>query len=321
MIKIIVNPTAGGGRAVDHASTVARACADAGMSVHVHVASNRDDTVRTAMETAPRGLVIACGGDGTVHDCLQGVMRADLASPRLAILPVGTGNDIDRGLRLTIAEADSTDTDTDSQDKGHDQGQSIGSSSEVFAGAVADERYRPVDVGSVQCGDGEPHYFLGVLSCGFDSDVNERANAMPSRVGKARYLLGVARELPTFRPRWYSIDSDGDDRSMAGMVLAIGNGPAYGSGMLVCPAADMADGLLDVTLVTNAPKRTFVSVLPRVYSGRHIDHPSVTSWTAERLRIDAPDSIVYADGERIGPLPAAVAVSHRALEVLDVYHA
>ncbi|MCP4742364.1 MAG: diacylglycerol kinase family lipid kinase [Actinomycetales bacterium] len=315
MIKIIVNPTAGGGRAVDHASTVARACADAGMSVHVHVASNRDDTVRTAMETAPRGLVIACGGDGTVHDCLQGVIRADVATPRLAILPVGTGNDIDRGLRLTIPEANVTAADAEGQ------GQTLEKSSEVFAGAVADERYRAVDVGSVQCGDGEPHYFLGVLSCGFDSDVNERANAMPSRVGKARYLLGVARELPTFRPRWYSIDSDGDDRSMAGMVLAIGNGPAYGSGMLVCPAADMADGLLDVTLVTNAPKRTFVSVLPRVYSGRHIDHPSVTSWTAARLRIDAPDSIVYADGERIGPLPAIVAISHRALEVLDVYHA
>lgn len=315
MIKIIVNPTAGGGRAVDHASTLARACADAGMAVHVHVASNRDDTVRTAMETASRGLVIACGGDGTVHDCLQGVMRADVASPRLAIWPVGTGNDIDRGLHLTNAGTDSTDADAQGQPE------TLVSPSEVFADAVADERYRAVDVGSVQCGDGEPHYFLGVLSCGFDSDVNERANAMPSRVGKARYLLGVARELPTFRPRWYSIDSDGDDCSMAGMVLAIGNGPAYGSGMLVCPAADMADGLLDVTLVTNAPKRTFVSVLPRVYSGRHIDHPSVTSWTAERLRIDAPDSIVYADGERIGPLPATVALSHRALEVLDVYHA
>ncbi len=101
MIKIIVNPTAGGGSAVDHASTLARACADAGISVHVHVAANRDDSVRTAMETAPRGLVVACGGDGTVHDCLQGVMRAESTSPRIAIWPVGTGNDIDRGLRLT----------------------------------------------------------------------------------------------------------------------------------------------------------------------------------------------------------------------------
>ena len=160
MIKIIVNPTAGGGRAVDHASTLARACADAGMSVHVHVASNRDDTVRTAMETASRGLVIACGGDGTVHDCLQGVMRADVASPRLAIWPVGTGNDIDRGLHLTNAGTDSTDADAQGQPE------TLVSPSEVFADAVADERYRAVDVGSVQCGDGEPIISLGFSRAG-----------------------------------------------------------------------------------------------------------------------------------------------------------
>ena len=319
MIKIVVNPTAGGGSAVDHASTLARACADAGMSVHVHVAANRVDTVRTAMETAPRGLVVACGGDGTVHDCLQGAMRAEEIIPRIAIWPVGTGNDIDRGLRVTRTGAPAEPTATAGESPAHSE--ALAPSIDSFINAVTDQCFRPIDVGSVQCGDSELHYFLGVLSCGFDSDVNERANAMPARVGKARYLLGVARELPLVRPRWYSIDSDGDDRSMAGMVLAIGNGPAYGSGMLVCPAADMADGVLDVTLVTNAPKRTFVSVLPRVYSGRHIEHPSVTSWTARQLRIDAPDSIVYADGERIGPLPATVAVAHRALEVLDAQHA
>ncbi len=325
MIKIVVNPTAGGGSAVDHASTLARACADAGMSVHVHVAANREDTVRTAMETAPRGLVIACGGDGTVHDCLQGVMRADAASPRIAIWPVGTGTDIDRGLSLTKnstpTEPITAATVTTSGGEPPVHSEAPAPSIDSFIDAVTDQRFRSIDVGSVDCGDAELQYFLGVLSCGFDSDVNERANAMPARVGKARYLLGVARELPTVRPRWYSIDSDGDDRSMAGMVLAIGNGPAYGSGMLVCPGADMADGVLDVTLVTNAPKRTFISVLPRVYSGRHIEHPSVTAWTARQLRIDAPDSIVYADGERVGPLPATVAVRHRALEVLDTHHA
>ena len=319
MIKIVVNPTAGGGSAVDDASTLARACADAGMSVHVHVAANRDDSVRTAMETAPRGLVVACGGDGTVHDCLQGVMRAEAASPRIAIWPVGTGNDIDRGLRLTKNRTLTEPTTAGGEPAAHSEAPAP--SIDSFIDAVTDQRFRPIDVGSVQCGNALAHYFLGVLSCGFDSDVNERANAMPARVGKARYLLGVARELPTVRPRWYSIDSDGEDHSMAGTVLAIGNGPSYGSGMLVCPGADMADGVLDVTLVTNAPKRTFVAVLPRVYSGRHIEHPSVTAWTARQLRIDAPDSIVYADGERIGPLPATVALRHRALEVLDAHHA
>jgi diacylglycerol kinase (ATP) len=103
---------------------------------------------------------------------------------------------------------------------------------------------------------------------------------------------------------------------MAAMVVAIGNGPAYGSGMLICPDADMTDGQLDVTVVTNTPKHTFVSVLPKVYSGKHVEHPSVESWRAKRLRIDAPESIVFADGERIGPLPATIEVMAAALNVL-----
>ncbi len=309
MIRIIANPVAGGGKALSDASRLARVCADAGIPTHVHVAASRDDTVRTARDAAHLGLVVACGGDGTVHDCLNGVMSAGLALPRLAIWPAGTGNDIGRGLESAGGRTPET--------REHDF------SPEDFAAAVLDESFLRVDVGSaITANDSSvmesPSYFLGVLSCGFDSDVNERANAMPARVGKARYLLGVARELPSFRPRWYAIDSDGADSSMAGMVLAIGNGPAYGSGMMICPAADMTDGLLDVTLVTDTPKRTFVSVLPRVYTGRHIDHPSVVSWRARRLRIDAPDSLVYADGERLGPLPAVVEIHPGALEVLDV---
>ena len=137
-----------------------------------------------------------------------------------------------------------------------------------------------MDVGQITLESEEStgaHYFLGVLSCGFDSDVNERANAMPVKVGRARYLLGLARELPScVRVGTPSIAMARS--SMAAMIVAVGNGPAYGSGMLICPEADMADGQFDITVVTNAPKHTFVSVLPRVYSGRHVEHPSVIAW-------------------------------------------
>ncbi len=299
MIHVIANPLAGGGKAVAAASGLARALADAGVPCHVHVPGTREDTVNTARTHAPRGIVVACGGDGTVHDCLQGVMTSDAPNKQLAIWPVGSGNDIVRGLGL--------------ETEGTEDLQS------AFIDAVLEKSTTLTDVGTIQIFDNDElltRYFLGVMSCGFDSDVNERANAMPAKVGRARYLLGLARELPIVRPRWYAIDSDGDDKSMAAMVVAIGNGPAYGSGMLICPEADMADGQLDITVVTNTPKHTFVSVLPKVYSGKHVEHPSVVSWRAKRLRIDAPDSLVFADGERIGPLPATIEVMPSALQVL-----
>ncbi len=301
MIHVIANPLAGGGKAVAAASALARALADAGISCHVHVPGTREDTINAARTHAARGIVVACGGDGTVHDCLQGVMTSDTTDKHMAIWPVGTGNDIVRGLGL----------DTWGRDELHG----------AFIDAVLDQSTSPTDVGAIHIIDPATDlpttsYFLGVLSCGFDSDVNERANAMPAKVGRARYLLGLARELPIVRPRWYAIDSDGEDRSMAAMVVAVGNGPAYGSGMMICPDANMSDGQFDITLVTNTPKHTFVSVLPKVYSGKHVEHPSVVSWRAQRLRIDAPDSLVFADGERIGPLPATIEVLPSALQVL-----
>ena len=303
MIHILANPAAGGGRAVPVAGSLARVLTDHGIECHVHVPADRQATRKIAAQVAHSGPVIACGGDGTVHDCLQGLMASEhtqptASPPTLGIWPVGTGNDIIRGIGGTPAE-----TETE------------------FAEVIQRGQARTVDVGSVHL-EGEdaqscePHYFLGVLSCGFDSDVNDRANSMPAKVGRARYLLSVAREFPVLRPRWYAIDSDGTDRSMAAMIVAVGNGPAYGSGMYVCPDADMSDGQFDVTVVMNTPKHTFVSVLPQVYSGRHIEHPSVATWRSSRLRIDAPDSLVFADGERIGPLPATILVVPEALRVL-----
>jgi len=296
VIHIIANPVAGGGRAVPTASALARVIADRGGACHLHVPADRAETRRIAERVAPTGTVVACGGDGTVHDCLQGLMAASTSNPTLGIWPVGTGNDIIRGVPGQVAPDEVR-----------------------FAESLIDDRAHTVDVGMIRLQQAESpavHYFLGVMSCGFDSDVNERANAMPAQVGRARYLLGLARELPIMRPRWYAIDSDGTDRSMAAMIVAVGNGPAYGSGMLICPGADMADGHLDVTVVTNTPKHTFASVLPKVYSGKHVQHPSVSSWQAKELAIDAPDSVVFADGERIGPLPATIQIIPEALRVL-----
>lgn len=293
MIHVIANPLAGGGNAVPAASALARAIADAGFACHVHVPADRDDTRATAKRVAAQGTVIACGGDGTVHDCLQGVMTSGVERPAMAIWPIGTGNDIARAL-----------TSLDTSDPGD------------FVEAIMAESFRNIDVGVVtriEEDAADTEFFLGVLSCGFDSSVNERANAMPAMVGRARYLLGVAAELPSYRPRWFAIDSDGTDKSMAAMVVAVGNGPAYGSGMYICPDATIDDGLFDVTVVTNTPKRTFVSVMPKVYSGKHIGHESVQAWRASSLRIDAPESVVYADGERIGSLPARIDMRPGAL--------
>ena len=86
------------------------------------------------------------------------------------------------------------------------------------------------------------------------------------------------------------------------MLIAIGNGRSYGGGMLVCPQANMHDGLFDVMILEPVSKLEFIKVFPKVYSGSHITHPAVRTLRTKRISLSA-DAIGYADGERIGPAP------------------
>jgi diacylglycerol kinase (ATP) len=172
-----------------------------------------------------------------------------------------------------------------------------------------------LDVGVVRSADGVERYFLGVLSTGFDSSVNERANALPRLAGH-RYNVAIVRELASFRALDYDVVIDGVREQAPGMLVSVGNGSRYGGGMRICPAALPDDGLLDVTWLGAVSKPTFLRVFPSVFRGTHIEHPAVRTFRGRSLRIAADGQIAYADGERIGPLPVEIEVRPAALRVL-----
>jgi len=157
-----------------------------------------------------------------------------------------------------------------------------------------------VDVGVV---DGE--YFGAVLSSGFDSVVNERANTMKWPKGPAKYNAAIVLEFPKFEPIEFKIFADEKVLEVEAMLIAIGNGRSYGGGMQVCPDADLHDGLFDVMILHPVSKLEFIKVFPTVYKGTHIEHPQVEVIRANRIRIES-SAIAYADGERIGQLPVQV---------------
>jgi len=145
--------------------------------------------------------------------------------------------------------------------------------------------------------------------------VNERANAM-ARLGGQRYNVAILRELASFRPVPYEVTIDDRTVSAEGMLVSIGNGQRYGGGMLVCPAALMDDGELDITWLGAVSTLTFLRALPLVFKGTHVDKPYVTTYRGRTLTVSAPGQIAYADGERIGPLPISVRTVPGALRVL-----
>ena len=237
--------------------------------------------------------VLACGGDGTVNAVLEGVVGTDAA---LGVVPGGSGDDIAMSLGYPLDDA------------------------HAMAGLVLSSlrsgSRRGVDVGHVTTADGTARHFLGVMSTGFDSAVNERANTMPRLAGQ-RYNVAIMRELASFRAVPYELGVDDELVLGQAMLVAVGNGSTYGGGMRVCPDAVTDDGLLDVTWVGAVSKPTFLKVLPTVFSGRHVLHPAVRTFRGRRLAISAPGQIAYADGERVGPLPVVVETRVDALRVLS----
>ncbi len=86
--------------------------------------------------------------------------------------------------------------------------------------------------------------------------------------------------------------------------------------MNICPQADMTDGMLDITWVDPAPRRTVLRLFPLIYSGRHVNSPLVHTYRGSEISIESPDSMIYADGERIGPTPALIQVVPKVARVL-----
>ena len=273
MWAIAINPSAGHGRGITVGEKVIQNFARHQLTYQVLSGSSAAE-LRSQLEIFLSSHecdgVISVGGDGLAHLILQLVVPLHIP---FAIMPAGTGNDIVRTLGWSLDEVDG------------------------YLDRVTTTAAQPIDLGNV---DGE--WFAAILSTGFDSVVNERANRLSWPKGPQRYNVAIALELPKFKPLTYEISLDTHSITTEAMLIAIGNGRSYGGGMYICPQAQMHDGLFDVMVLEPVSKVEFLKVFPKVYSGSHISHPKVKILRSRRVSLIA-DAIAYADGERIGPAP------------------
>lgn len=276
MWLVVVNPKAGLGSAATLATQIVgylRAHEISFQMVSPASATESKSVVRNLLMSGNFTKILSVGGDGLFHLLLQIAIEFKLP---LAIAPGGTGNDFYRTLGWHDKEL-----------------------TEYLDHLIVTEP-ELIDVGVV---DGE--YFGAVLSSGFDSVVNERANRMSWPKGPAKYNAAIALELPKFKAIEFKIFADEKILEVEAMLIAIGNGSSYGGGMKVCPDADLRDGLLDIMILHPISKFEFIKVFPTVYQGTHIKHPEVEIIRAKEIRIESV-AIAYADGERIGQLPVQV---------------
>lgn len=276
MWALVINPIAGSGKAASIGSYVAGFLTQRRESHEVVSGNSAISLVkhlRKFLENYPdcQG-VIAVGGDGLLHNVLQVVTPAQIP---LAVIPAGTGNDFVRTLGWPLDHLD------------------------AYLESIITYAPQSMDLGLV---DGE--WFGAILSTGFDSIVNEKANTMSWPRGPMKYNVAIAIELPRFVPRSYEITLDDRSISTQAMLIAVSNGRSYGGGMLVCPDANIHDGLFDVMVLHPVSKIEFLKVFPKVFKGTHVNHPAVEIVRSKKVTI-AADAVAYSDGERIGHLPVS----------------
>ena len=244
-IALLTNPTSGKGRGHRTAAVALPRLREAGFAVRSLVGRDPEEARELAERAVADGVdsLVVVGGDGMVHLAVQALVGT---STSLGIIPCGTGNDVARYLDLPRDDP------------------------RRAADVVVGSRTRRIDVARSGA-----TYFVTVLAAGFDSRVNERANAMSWPRGQMRYNVATLAELRVFEPLPYTLELDGEVRHLEAMLVAVGNGPSFGGGLRITHGASIDDGWLDVVVIKTMSKLDLVRTYPKLFTGGHTSHPPV----------------------------------------------
>ncbi|MBP0448449.1 diacylglycerol kinase [Kitasatospora sp. RG8] len=292
-VVLLTNPAAAAGHAEPAARRATARLRALGVEVDEQAGTSAEESLRLARAAVASGscdALVVVGGDGMINLGLQAAAGSDVP---LGVVPAGTGNDHARAYNLPR------------------------DAPEAAADVVAAGHTRSVDLGRVTASDGSSHWFGSVLASGFDSLVSDRTNRLRWPRGRMRYNLAILVEFANLRPLPFRVTlADGTVIERDLTLAAVGNTSSYGGGMLICPSADPADGLLDLTLVSAMPRLRIARFFPTLFKGTHVERPEVTTHRTASLRIESPGITAYADGEFMAALPVDVTVVPGALHLL-----
>jgi diacylglycerol kinase (ATP) len=291
-IFVVVNPTAGGGRALQFKAAVADYLAANGRRVEFSESRNSADLRAQSAEAAARGYpyVVALGGDGTFHHLVEGIRGTGAIA---GFLPGGGGNDIAQALEIPADPMRAADT---------------------FLHSTPHE----IDLIRARLADGTVAHCVGAAGMGLDAEAAHLANARFSRwPGATRYVAGALWTY--FRGAAFELRAEIDGVEWNGRALfaVVANAAEYGSGVRIAPSAQLDDGWLDLVLVRDLPWTRLVEAIPIVLTSGDLRFTEVERFRCKRVRLEADRRVrVHGDGEMLGGCPAEFEILPRAIRVL-----
>jgi len=288
-VVAIVNPRGGShnGRAIwDRAG---RALAAAGVRSVDHVTQRPGHAAELAASldlAADDGLVVV-GGDGTLHEVVNGLMRRSHPPPPIGVIAGGTGNAVRQHLGPC--------------------------SPEQAVQRMLDGPAVPIDLARVET-EGRGVYCLNLVGWGGVADINRTAERL-RWLGATRYAIAAAARIlrPKFRHARLTLDGVQEDGLFLFVIACCTR--YVGSGMLMAPRADLTDGKIDVVAVRPMSRRQMIRLFTSVFQGRHLELPGVEYHQVKSFELADAIGPLNLDGELSGSPPIAVKVIPQGLRM------
>jgi diacylglycerol kinase (ATP) len=298
-MRIILNPTSrhGAGRRLRPA--LERELARHGIAYDIVETTAAGHGATLARDAAEAGIhvVVAAGGDGTVHEVANGLMSAAATDTALGLVPIGTGNDF-------VKMFPGTNT------------------FDAAIATLAAGHRAPADIG-VATWDAHTEYFVNAMGTGIDVEVVRRMRRSRLLPGPVIYVSALLRALAGYRPMPIRMSVDGDVTQHRIMNMAVCNGPSIGGSFRICPAARADDEILDICVIGEMPLHRNVRMVPRVIRGTHAGLPGVTMLRGRTIALGRGDGLPFhfqLDGElreSQGAGTVTISLASRRLDVVQ----
>jgi diacylglycerol kinase family enzyme len=336
-VCLIVNPSAGGGKASRALPQVLTALEGHGLGIRHELTRDLDHARGLARSAALAGETVVClSGDGMVG-AVADTLR-EMPNALLGVLPGGRGNDLARVLGIPADPVEACAVIAEGFSRPLDLGEVASHAGAPLGAHPAGHTLKGTPSGAQAGKQAGGQAFVGIASVGFDSEANRIANEAPVWLGGLVYAYGALRALLSWRPARFEIELTGSVSSGSGrqasseaptgsgvehhkfMAYTVGacNSKTYGGGMRAAPDAILDDGLLDVVVLESISKLRFLTkILPKVFKGTHVHEPGVKVFRASGVSIEADRPFtMYADGDPIGELPVSVRAVPGAVRVI-----
>jgi YegS/Rv2252/BmrU family lipid kinase len=274
-VTVILNPFADLGRGVQHKKLIELE-GEKWSGLDLVVTDRAGHASELARLAAGEGydVVVAAGGDGTVHEVVNGLKQELDSGVKLGVIPIGSGNDFAHGLNIPEDIPLAVER--------------------IFCGHC-----RSIDLAAVEDDRGITRLFGNNLGIGFDANVVIRVKAITRLHGFARYFWGVLKTLVLdFRPFRFEMRFDDESLSQDVLFVAFGLGPRHGGGFLLTPTAQKDDNLIDTCTVRPMSRLMALFLLSSAVHGTHIQKSQVTMRQNQQIEISSGEPLpVHIDGE------------------------